>query len=580
MPVRLVVDNTELKKQVLSGEKHMGNFTQVEFEAFNQLVASMSLNEIDAFTTAAAAPVCEVFGYDELNPSWFVHGTKFEHDVWQIKVGQNALTIDFHVPLNDGNLLVSIRHRPLLNTLKHWLVQAGNPYVNGGKLLKAETTYIQLKNRLLLIDGILARADELNLAQRHMLVVNSDFIQELMAEYVEGTGHKLRRYHEKVRGYLLKKIETVSDEAAAAFAEQYPHITRNIDVEENELLLTKDQRIRACCFLYSNWAYGNKPRNRKYMYSTPNSNYFRDILFKHKTLNVNDWRLSRLRSLAITPEEDSAEFFRVPISDYVKDGVGLNALSQMLTAFRGLASIDTADASLCPDGAFDDITVKSINEQVIVRNVGRYTTLPTDIVFTAIRNAFEFCYQYADVILDSMHQFLKHVPKNNKKLKDSNRRSPLSIYKSGGFLEYVSPELVELGVCQWCIDNRDPDRFELRRQNWGLLDLFNVLSGCIQVIIGATMARRVSELIELPPKECLLPSGVNPNLESSKDVEFELIFDNRKSGVGGEEELRETVSRPILRSVAVFIYKLEEFNKKLFADKLITTKKKDFVYSN
>ncbi|MCW8327372.1 hypothetical protein MD588_00970 [Photobacterium sp. SDRW27] len=569
MAVSLIVDNTKLKAQILSGEKHMENFTKEESVGFVQLVANMPLNEQLAFTSKAASAVQSVFAYDEFHPDWLVDGTEFEHDFWKIKVGGKSLTIDFNVPLNDKKSLVSIKHRPLLNTFKHWLVQAGNPLLNGGRLLKPNTTYRQISHRLRLIDAILLRAADINLAERHMLAVDRDFVQDLLVQYAEGGTHRLYRYHKKVREYLLEKIETMSDADATAFAEQFPYITRTILEDENAVFLTEDQIVKACCFLHEEGAY----KLKRWSTPTPNSKYFVNIFYKQQTLYGESIKLPKIDVLAISPDKDLTECCPVPVADYGNGGISERSLGPLITDFRGLVAIETDGTSLCSDKTFDKIKVQTINELVIVRSTGRFTTLPADVVFASMRNAFEFCIEYADTILDSMYQVLKSAPKEKRAKVPGTTRNQLADYKAKGFLAYVSPKLIELGVCQWCVDTSDPKRFELRRKKCGFVDLFHVLTGSIQLITGATMARRVGELIDLHPTDCLLPAGIDPNLESSAKVEFELIFENRKSGVGGDKALRETLSRPILRSVAGLLYKLEAFNEKLIEDKLITQNK-------
>ncbi|TLS80655.1 hypothetical protein [Photobacterium damselae] len=571
MPVSLIVDNTKLKQQILLGEKHMANFTKEESTVLEQLVASMTLDEQLALTSKAATPVQSVFGYDEYHPNWFADGTEFGHDIWKIKVGgkKKTVIVNFDVPLNDDQSLVSAKHRPLLNAFKYWLVQAGNPLLNGGKLLKPTTTYRQVQYRLWLIDAILLRATDINLAERHMLAINSDFVQDLLVQYVESGVSSLYLYHKMIREYILEIIETVSDVDAKAFVDQCPYLTRFIYDDENELLLTKEQIIKACCFLYSKGVYYSKHIGTL---SKPKSNYFSDIFYKKKTLYGISTHSPTINSLAIFPDEDLVEYRPVPVRGNEGGGLSERALSNLLAAFKGLAVIKADGASLCPDKVFDDITVKTINDLVVVRSTGRYTTLPANVVFFAICNAFDFCFKYADVILDSMHKVLKYVPTDNNKRVPGTKNRISSDYKTKGFLEHVSPELKELGVCRWCVDIKDPERFELRRQNRGFINLYFVLMGSIQLITGATMARRVGELIDLHPTDCLLPAGIDPNLESYAKEKFELIFDNRKSGVGGDEALRETLSRPIIRSVAGLLYKLERFNKKLIKDKLITSK--------
>lgn len=155
-----------------------------------------------------------------------------------------------------------------------------------------------------------------------------------------------------------------------------------------------------------------------------------------------------------------------------------------------------------------------------------------------------------DDILCCLYDFISSRPTNNK----------LSDYKSDSS-SFISQPLRDIGVRQWKVDNSLDDVFDQRRSNIGLVDLFYVLMGAIQIIVGATVARRQGELIDLDPQNCLAPRGVNP-LEKTTQ-EFELVFHNRKTGIGGELPLREVLSKPILKSVACLIYKLKLFNKKI-----------------
>ena len=125
----------------------------------------------------------------------------------------------------------------------------------------------------------------------------------------------------------------------------------------------------------------------------------------------------------------------------------------------------------------------------------------------------------------------------------------------------VEQDLLSLGIKAWNIKNSDENCFELRRKNLGFCDLYNVLMGSIQIVIGSITARRQSELMELNSINCLVPPNIDPS--NNKNVEFELIFENRKSGIGGELSLRETLSRPIPNSIAIVIYKLQKFNKRI-----------------
>ncbi|MGZ4160899.1 MAG: hypothetical protein ACXVNF_08930, partial [Neobacillus sp.] len=112
----------------------------------------------------------------------------------------------------------------------------------------------------------------------------------------------------------------------------------------------------------------------------------------------------------------------------------------------------------------------------------------------------------------------------------------------------------------------------------GFSDLFDVLLGAIQIIIGVTMARRQAELLELNAIRCILPFNIDPNDKCSQDIDFKLIFDNRKSGSSGTNPLRETLAKPILRSVAGLIYKLQIFNNKLIEEGYLNKTKATLLF--
>ncbi|XAW89554.1 hypothetical protein ABDK09_07440 [Vibrio sp. CDRSL-10 TSBA] len=215
------------------------------------------------------------------------------------------------------------------------------------------------------------------------------------------------------------------------------------------------------------------------------------------------------------------------------------------------------DAAPVNSKEFKNITLARINQHIEIQSVGRYRTLPASVVFSSIRSAFEFTLSYADEILEGAFNCIA-----NKPSKKRWRGTIISTeFKAEGYKELLPQGLLDLGIDVWSINDNDSLRFVKRRQNQGFVDMFNVLMGSLQVIVGATMARRQGELLDLCPTNCLLPSGIDP--AQNRDMDFSLVFENRKSGIGGQYASREILSRPILNSVAALIYKLQIFNSRL-----------------
>ncbi len=92
----------------------------------------------------------------------------------------------------------------------------------------------------------------------------------------------------------------------------------------------------------------------------------------------------------------------------------------------------------------------------------------------------------------------------------------------------LSSEYLKQGVKQiQAFAESVESRFERIRANESLFDLFSVLQGAIQVLVGAIMARRQDELIKLKSHGNLSPN-VSPFSEAGAKTEYNLIFKVKK----------------------------------------------------
>jgi hypothetical protein len=264
--------------------------------------------------------------------------------------------------------------------------------------------------------------------------------------------------------------------------------------------------------------------------------------------------------LRIATRGQRTEYPAVPVRCNESGTISGNYIDSFLCNLRLLGAIQGEGFSATPVDTFANVTLKRVAEHCIIKTAGWFTTVPAPVVFKSIKDAFEYCDQNMDDVLKSVFNCILHKPADSSLLTD---------YRQMGFMAHVTPSLKQLGVKQFDVQDKVKGCHIARRKHASISDMFNVLMGAVQILIGTTMARRQSELLELHPVDCLLPGKVDPNSAAAKNTDFELIFDNRKSGVGGQYELRETLAKPILRSVAGLIYKLQLFNEKLIEHKLI-----------
>lgn len=555
--LKLIVDNSDkvLAKAILAGDKHIENLMPNELRQLEKIAVNLPPNCVFELTQHAVKPMVPAYQIDEYKPFWFAGDTTFDSDVWQLQLVKWTKTIDFNVKLNDGNRLTAKRHRPLLNSFKKWLLMLGYPLYNGGKLLKPATIQRKLVQVLGLIDALLLNADKIALAQRHMQAVDSDLIMDLLTTLVTGGTTALYRYKKNMIAYLMEKIPLVTDQEALEFAKNHPFVSIPLLPEEVDLPLTQSQRVKACCFLFKQRAYCSGIQ----VMNTPNCSYFKPIFYAN-TLQNEILRTQPFKMLQIAPGLQRTEYPAVPVRAVESGTVCDKYLAARLGYFKLLGAIQGAEFSETPVATFANVNLKRVSEHCTIKATGRYTTVPAPVVFKSIKDGFEYCYRYMDDILNTVFNILLNKPADSALLLD---------YRQTGFMAYVTPSLKQLGVKLFAVDQTESSRFAAQRKHIGMVNMYKVLMGAIQVLVGTTMARRQGEIVELNPVDCLIPGKLDPSSEAAQNTDFELVFDNRKSGIGGQHETRETLAKPILRSVAGLVYKLQLFNVKLMKHKLV-----------
>ncbi|WP_338579946.1 hypothetical protein [Pseudomonas sp. ML2-2023-6] len=139
--------------------------------------------------------------------------------------------------------------------------------------------------------------------------------------------------------------------------------------------------------------------------------------------------------------------------------------------------------------------------------MGRFKNVPTPIIFKALKNGIEFYIEYGHQLLNSYLNITKYALKNKVKITSI----PDDI-----IVLLLEPSIAKLGVQHLGISTRSFGRgpgtdlkinkalyFKKLRNNSGLLELIAVFFGAVQLVVGATMAKRGSELRSLDPKTCL-----------------------------------------------------------------------------
>ncbi|NWK62238.1 hypothetical protein HYI12_06540 [Acinetobacter sp. SwsAc3] len=535
--------------KIEKNKKDLTNLNNEEINVLKKIILDKEQynHKVEKAIEKALSPLINAYKFSHEKPYWFSEETTYTDNIWILNLTKQPQVINFEkIIINDESKLID--HKNLLNFFKDWIIYCGNPkYYNGNNPSKV-TINRAIRQVYILIDSIILNSEKIKLKQRQLNALDKPFFIDILVKLGKyGCEEGIYEYSKRVQNFLLDNIEHIDLVEYRDFLEKYPYS----EPENQNIHLNLDEdQINKCRFwLYKNNAYKKHPHRKGISLRT---NYF-DFLYKN-CISIYEIKFPIIEEFNLVEDCcDSKEYKAVPVRNEESESLSFKAMSFYLSKIALASQIINKKNYLTSCNIVSnigEINLKDINNQVELTPLGRFVTLPSDIVFVSIKHAFEFLIEYMDEILTSIERVFIYI--KNQKLIQKNEIKNINIDL------FLTTKLRNIGVQQWNIKPEAENRINKIRNNEGLFNLFDVLISSLQVLIGATMARRQAEIIEMKNEYCLLPKNLDP-LENN-DIDFDILFENRKSGFSFEDRYREILSKPILRSIAGFIYKLQKFN--------------------
>ncbi|MEZ8417787.1 integrase [Vibrio splendidus] len=523
-------------------------------------------------------------------PEWWL--SDFYDDITEVKFEhqQNAKELRWcGIKLDDGELLTSDKHRPLLNAFKYWLIACDNPLENEGKLVSSTTAMAKYNQILVLINTILLHGEALKLSEFHLQNVTDAFWLEVLLTIAENSGsnvHDLYQTNNRIKN-LLDNAD-VPQEEVEAFTAKYPHVTR--EIASDDITLNLKDRLKACCWLHKQRYYA-APTRDKYGHkkSKGNNAVLIKLLYDGKILN-DGIKFSTFPELELKSLPVLTEYKAIPNQEK-GNGSSSKALNDWLVVIK-LINTNVDKSGICEfNPVTSDVSIHVIQKLTSLRKTGRTKTLPPAFVFDLFRGSYEILkelcpapYEKGGSFLENMLDLLveanskvtgqhtsPHRPHPHSNAFDEHLHQDLPSSELGHWLKFeaidlIYPDFKKKGVVQFeSIPRSDESRHTRIRNNESMRELFNVLQGAVQLLVGAIMARRQDELLSLKPYGNLVwvnESGkpsVNANPYIEDDECWFLRFKVKKTGVKGNNL---TEVKPIPLSIARFVWQLEQFNQR------------------
>lgn len=458
----------------------------------------------------------------------------FNSSVWICKFEvSNSTELNWDKPLYNGTLLTSQQNASLLEMLKCWIIIA----TTKDSLLNttSENVYKIFLSTIHLINYLLLNGKRLKIATHGLNAVTSSEITHILTtlttknlfdgiyDFNRKFKHFLSRLRIQTNFSTIKEIINNTsdiqkiDNKQLSLLEKHPHLFPNIKsvVEARALLMAND-------------LYSNPQTSASYRKSIDKKSVLQNIF--PNCVKLPDTKTSQLiQLLKFSPKPFYLQEFPVAPIKTSKNlpYLTIDSYWNFRSAFQALNKLRPHDFKVPPSSAFKQLESFSPD----LAPLGRFTTIPSNILFDIIKNSIEFHLQYSEPIVQSIIKLVSHKAPNTKTVWTED------------FVQELHPSLLKIGVKRWSLRKYKsrPQKgitntecqilfFKKLRQNEGLHELLRIYIGCCQTVIGVLMARRVSELRGIKTSQALDNSGKY------------LIFNNRKSGLGS---LNDQEARPI-----------------------------------
>ncbi|MGE6323151.1 integrase [Pseudomonas oryzihabitans] len=474
-------------------------------------------------------------------PFWLL--SDFESENWEYSFNfKRPKNLSWRIQLDDGSLLTDSKNQELLRGFQYFLTgnthRAGEGHPDTASIksiakIFATTTYI--------IDYFLISSAHFQLSRFGLSGITKGELMHLLnrsstckeaSEWVYEWNAKLCKFCLE----LLKKTDPRKIQHTLAKKPTLSIVT-NEQISESSLDIPTKlvPEIRAALFmngLYISTRYGY----------TPSSTKISEIIYA-----------STLRGLSENKPTDPILTFRNELEAHVRElscvpikntDAEHTSYTHYLTIRKSLYNLGIPHELGLPAPSIEDLA--SIRDLYFpTANPGRFTSAPSAVVFSSLRNAIELHLNHGKQIVNGYCRIALACMRENRSL---------TSYRSDELTKLIGPHLTDLGVNQLglscrrsglthgaVLKNGNEPYFTNLRNNRGLIELLAVYIGATQVVVGGLAARRADELLELPTDRCL------------DESEQWLIFGNCKS-TRHLYGLRTTEARP-LEPIAVEMIK-------------------------
>lgn len=444
------------------------------------------------------------FGTSDRSPHttapWLL--TDFHQNIWKTKTIQKiANELDWGVQLWNGSLLTDNENETLLRSLKYLVIIGTNGVNEEFSNLAPASQNMRLSCTLRLIDYLLINAASLGLVQFGLAAMDADDLKGVLSQIASSPRSEdtIYLWHERVSSYCNILLSSLIESEVREIFALYPSMEVVSDDQYEDIKLdiaaADIPRIRAA-FMKAGMYYGNPSNGYKVSTTILSGRIYTDTLRGRQTQKTG------LEALSFYPSD--ARYKREFPGVRVTTGDSEVLQDTLYYQYR-YALVNSAELTIL--GLPAPANTNTIAEYIPkVAVPSRFRSVPSSNLLKLFRSSLDFHVEHGRKILNGFIRVAAHC---------HARAIYMPLLSEVDFLRVIGPELIDFGVKQLGLSTQRRSKiselskgpreeyFQRLRANRGLLELVYIYLGCVQLVVGMLMARRVDELVTLNAEKCL-----------------------------------------------------------------------------
>lgn len=428
--------------------------------------------------------------------------SNFQENRWKTRTTEKIATeLDWTVHLWNGSLLTDAENEILLRSLKHLLIIGANGVNEEFATLAPASQRIRLASTFRVIDYLLINAASLGLVKFGLASMDVDDIKGVLNHLASSpwSEDSIYAWHKRVSAYCKDQINNISEQEVQEIFGKHPSIEvvtadqkkdRKLDIPMSDI-----PKIRAA-LMKAGVYYGNSYAGYKINTKRLSESLYLDTLRGRQT------RKPTLEILSFYPSAPpyKREFPKVRVTT----GESETLQDTFYNQYRYVLANSGALVILGLPAPTDSDIIAGYTPKVT--HSSRFRSVPSNNLLKLFRSSLTFHIDHGRKILNGLIKVAAHCHEHDIKL--------FSL-PNATFMKIIGPELAAFGVKKIALADvsRTKNRtnckgnckeyYQRLRANHGLLELLHVYMGCVQLVVGILMARRVDELITLSSEKCL-----------------------------------------------------------------------------